>query len=114
LNKNKKVITTSKVCHVATKGGKVTNHKSVTVKKAVITKAKNLKVGKSLKLGAKAVKAVKKAIVRNHIPMRYESTNKKIATVTAKGVIKAKKKGTCYVYAYAQNCVFKKIKVVVK
>ena len=114
LNKNKKVITTSKVCHVATKGGKVTNYKSVTVKKAVITKAKNLKVGKSVKLGAKAVKAVKKAKVNIHVPVRYETTSKKIATVTAKGVIKAKKKGTCYVYAYAQNCVFKKIKVVVK
>ena len=27
---------------------------------------------------------------------------------------KARKKGTCYVYAYAQNGVYKKIKVVVK
>ena len=41
------------------------------------------------------------------------STNTKIATVTKNGRIKAKKKGTCYIYVYAQNGVYKKIKVVV-
>jgi uncharacterized protein YjdB len=46
--------------------------------------------------------------------MRYESSNTKIATVSAKGVIKANKAGTCYVYVYAQNGVAKKIKVTVK
>ena len=29
-------------------------------------------------------------------------------------IIKAKKKGTCYVYTYAQNGVYKKIKIIVK
>jgi uncharacterized protein YjdB len=46
--------------------------------------------------------------------MNYESTNPQIATVTAKGVIKGKKAGNCYVYAYAQNGVCRKIKVTVK
>ena len=113
LNKNNKVVSTSKVIHVATKGGKAGNNKSVTVKKTVIAKAKKLKKGKSLKLNAKAVKASKLA-VKNHRAVSYESSNPKIATVSKKGVVKGKKKGTCYIYAYAQNGVAKKIKVVVR
>ncbi len=54
LDKNNNVVSTSKIVHVATKGGKVGNHKSVTVKKTVLKKAKKLKKGKSLKLKAKA------------------------------------------------------------
>ena len=45
---------------------------------------------------------------------RYESTNKKIATVSKKGVIKGIKKGSCYVYVYTQNGLYKRIKVRVK
>ena len=113
LDKNDKVISASKVVHAATKGGKVGNHKKVTVKKAVIKKAGNLKAGATLKLKAKAVKASYKP-VKIHRAVRYETTNRKIATVTKKGVVKAKKKGTCYIYAFAQNGVYKKIKIVVK
>lgn len=112
-NKNM-VVSTSKVIHVATKGGKVGNDKSISVKKSVIKKAKKLKVGKSLKVNAKAVPQSKDLKVKKHVAVRYESTNSAIATVSKKGVIKGKKKGTCNVYAYAQNGVFKKIKVVVK
>ena len=114
LDKNNKVVSTSKIIHVATKGGKAGNHKSVTVKKSVLTKAKKLKKGKSLKLKAKAVPQSLKLKVKKHVEVRYESTNKKIATVSKKGVVKAKKKGSCYVYAYAQNGVCKKVKVTVK
>ncbi len=46
--------------------------------------------------------------------MRYETTNKDIATVDKSGKIKAQSKGACYVYANAQNGVYKKIKVTVK
>jgi hypothetical protein len=108
------VVTTSKIIHVATKGGKVGNNKSVSVKKSVINKAKKLKAGKSLKVNAKAVAQSKKLKVKKHVAVRYESTDTSIATVTKKGVIKGKKKGKCNIYAYAQNGVFKKIKVVVK
>ena len=112
LDKNNKVISTSKMVHAATKGGKYGNDK------AVKTKAKKdkvtLKKGKSFKLNAKPVAQSKKLKVDRHRGIKYESSNKKIATVSSKGVIKAKKKGTCYVYAYAQNGVFKKIKVSVK
>lgn len=112
LDGNRNVVSTSKVIHAATKGGKVGNDKAVT------TKAKKNKVtvkaGKSFALKAKAVPASKKLKVKKHRGIAYESSNQAIATVSAKGVITGKKKGTCYVYAYAQNGVCKKIKVTVK
>ena len=114
LDKNGKVVSTSKVIHVVAAGGKTGNYKSVTVKKAVVDKAKKLKVGKSLKLKAKAVPKSKKLKVKTHVKLRYESSKESVATVSGKGVVKAKGKGTCYVYAYAQNGVCKKVKVVVK
>lgn len=114
LDSGSNVVSTSKVIHVATKGGKVGNHKKVTVKSAVVKKAKKLRKGKSLKLKAGAVPQAKTIKVRKHTGIRYESTNVNIATVSRKGVIKAKNKGTCYVYAYAQDGVFRKIKVAVR
>jgi len=112
IDSSDKVVSSSKIIYVATKGGKVGNVGKVT------TKAKRNKVtikkGKTFKLACKQVAAVKKLKVKPHRPVTYESTNPKIATVTKKGVIKGKKKGTCYVYAYAQNGVFSKIKVTVK
>ena len=105
LDKNNMVVSTSKVIHVTTKGGKYNNPKKVTSKKP-----KALKKGKSFKLKAKQTgKKIKK-----HRALKYESSNTKVATVSGKGVIKAKAKGTCYVYAYAQNGVSKKVKVTVK
>ncbi len=107
-----KVLTESKTVHVATKGGKVGNNKSIT------TKAKknkvSLKKGKAFKLGAKATAQSKKLKVKKHRGIAYESNNKSIATVSGKGVIKAVGKGTCTVFAYTQDGVCKKIKVTVK
>ena len=112
LDNDNNVVSSSKIIHVATKGGKVGNVGKVT------TKAKKNKVtlrkGKKFKLAGKQVAASKKLKVKVHRKVTYESTNSKVATVTSKGVIKAKKKGKCYVYAYAQNGVFSKIKVTVK
>ena len=112
VDSNGKVLSTSKTVHVATTGGKVGNDKKVTTaaKKGKVT----LKKGKTFKLKAKAVPASKKLKVHRHRGMAYESSNKKIATVSSKGVIKGKTKGTCYVYAYTQNGVFAKVKVTVK
>lgn len=112
LDKNNKVISTSKMAHIATTGGKYTNAKAVT------TKAKNdrvtLKVKKTFKLSAKVTMVSPKLKTRVHRKTVYESSNTKIATVSKKGIITAKKKGTCYVYAYAQNGIYKRIKVTVK
>ena len=111
LDKKGNVVSTSKIVHIATTGGKAGNHKAVT------TKAKNnkvsLKVKKTFKLGAKVTAASAKLKVKSHRKLKYESSNTKIATVSSKGLIKAKKKGTCYVYVYAQNGMAKKIKVIV-
>ena len=112
LDKNDNVVSSSKIIHVATKGGKVGNVGKVT------TRAKNnkavIKKGKKFKLAGKQVPAIKRLKVKEHRKVTYESTNPKIATVSGKGVIKGKQRGTCYVYAYAQNGVFAKIKVTVK
>ncbi len=44
----------------------------------------------------------------------FETTNQEIATITDSGKITAIAKGTCDIYVYAQNGVYKKIKVTVK
>lgn len=49
-----------------------------------------------------------------HRSICYESSNTKVATVSKKGVIKAKAKGSCTVYVYAQNGTYKAVKVTVK
>ena len=83
------------------KGGKSVS--SVTVKK-----------GKTVTVKSSVTKASKSLKLASHRAVKYESSNKKIATVTSKGKIKGVKKGTCYIYAYAQNGVAKKVKVTVK
>lgn len=114
LDKNNTVVSTSKLIHVATKGGKVGNYKKVTVKRSVVNAARKLRKGKSLKLKAKATPQSSKIKVRKHVAIRYASSNPKVAKVNNSGKITAKKKGACYVYAYAQNGAYKKIRVVVK
>ena len=111
-NSKGNVVSTSKTVHVATAGGKVGNAKALTVnaKKNKV----NLKLKKTFKLKAKAKPASKKLKVKKHRAILFESSNSKVATVNKKGVIKAVGKGTCYVYAYAQNGVCKIIKVTVK
>ena len=118
--KNKKgaVVSSSKTIHVYTKGGKYTNHKSVIVKKgSKSVKSVVVKRGGAVNLDAVGVKAKASLKYKNHTKssgIRFESTNVKVATVSAKGVVKGKKAGTCYVYAYSQNGVGKKVKVTVK
>ena len=110
VNAKNKVIATSKTLHVATKGGKVGNYKSVKITNAKSTYT--IKKGKKFTLKAKAKKADKK--VKNHRKIKFESSNPKVVKVTASGKITAKKKGTATVYAYAQNGVYAKLKVKVK
>ena len=53
--------------------------------------------------------------VENHVArIRYVSTNAKVATVNNKGKVKAKAKGTCYVYCYGMNGLMKRVKITVK
>lgn len=112
-DKNDKLLGVANTLHIATKGGKVCNFKKVTTaakKNKVVLKKK----GKTFKLKGKAVKESKKLKVKVHRGVRYESSNKKIATVDKSGKVKVVKKGTCYVYVYAQNGAYQKVKITVK
>ena len=111
----KQYVKSSPLMHAYTAGAskKHCNAKSVKVNKTNVS----IKKGKTFKLKAK-VKKLKKGktlMPKCHVAkVRYLSTDTSIATVSKKGKIKGVKKGTCYVYAYAHNGVFKKVKVTVK
>ena len=112
----KKVITDISVSvHAVTKGGNYGVAKAVSVTK--IGNKKNvteviLKKGKTAQITAAEVKKDKK--IKHHRKLCYESSNPNVATVTAKGMIKAIGKGSCTVWVYAQNGVYKAITVTVK
>ena len=114
-NGKKSYVRTSPMMHAYT-GGQTknyTNAKSVTVNKAKVS----LKKGKTFKVKAKVnkINKKKKLMPKGHAPtLRYMTTNKKVATVSAGGKITAKGKGTCYIYAFAHNGVSKQVKVIVK
>ena len=111
LDKNNKVVSTSKTVHAATTGGKVGNDKKVTT--AAKKNKVSLKKKKTFKLKAKEVPASKKLKVKRHRKVAYESTNTGIAKVNSKGIITGVKEGICYIFAYAQNGISAKIKVTV-
>jgi len=46
--------------------------------------------------------------------LRYESSKTAVATVSVKGIIKGRKRGTAYIYAYGQNGMTTRIKVTVR
>ena len=108
-------ISTSPTLHLYTANGtnNYTVAKSIKVKK---TKVK-LNAGKVYKIKAKIIKRdkTKKLMPATHTKqLRYISTNKKIATVSKSGKIKAKAKGSCKIYVYAANGVSKAVKVTVR
>lgn len=112
----KKVITDASVSvHAVTKGGNYGVAKAVSVTK--IGNKKNvtevtLKKGKTAQITAVEVKKDKK--IKHHRKLCYESSNTKVAIVTSNGRIKATGKGSCTVWVYAQNGVYKAITVTVK
>ena len=107
---NEKARAISKTLHIATKGGKVGNDKSVKVKKSKF----KLKKGKTATIKAYAKAKSKKLSVKRHRKLAYETSNPKVAKVSSKGKIKAVGKGSCSIYVYAQNGVYKAVKVTVK
>ncbi|MBO5371248.1 MAG: family 43 glycosylhydrolase [Lachnospiraceae bacterium] len=103
------ILSTSKTVHSITSGGKYGNVKTLKANKSKVTLAKK---GKKFKLTiTEKVKGGKKKV---HCRVAFESSNPKVANVNKNGVITAKKKGKCTIYAYAQNGVCKKITVIVK
>ena len=109
-NDKGEVLATSKLIHVATKGGKVGNCKSLKLNK---TKVKLL-LGKKFKIKVKQIADSKNVKIKKHRKVSFESSNPEIATVSKRGKITALKRGKCTIYAYAQNGVYKKVKVTIK
>ncbi len=104
----------SKTYHVAGR-----KHKKYTNAKKLIPKKKKytLRKGKNVSLKVQIVKQSKKKklLPNSHgAKLRYFSDNKEVAMVTSKGRVKAKGKGTCYVYVTALNGISVKIKITVK
>ena len=96
---------------VGKKNTTVTDAKKIQVSKS----AYSLKKGKTAKIKATIVKKNNKLPLFGHTAkFRYDTSNKKVATVSKDGKITAKGKGTCYVYIYAVNGCAKKVKVTVK
>ena len=110
LDKDGKVISASKTIKVVTTGGKYTNVKKI---KLSSKKKVSLKKGKTSKIKAKAVKKSKKLKLKSS-KLTYVSSNSKVATVSSKGKITAKKKGSCTITIYAENGVKTTVKVKVK
>ena len=105
---------TSLTAHAYTSGGTkhFTNPKKVTVKQSSLALAK----GQTATIEANVVKLQKKKklIPKNHTAtIRYISSNKSIAKVSKDGLVTAKKKGSCKVYAIAANGVRAAVKVTV-
>ena len=91
--------------------GKKVNPKSI----AVNTKAAKLHPGDTKKVKAKVKwPAGKTALGHVKSKVRFMSTDDEVATVSSKGVITAKAAGTCKVYAYAENGLWKTINVTVE
>ena len=109
---NNDVVSTSKVVHAATKGGKAANPKKVVINSPKKAK-KTVQAGKSFSIKAKQTKPSKKT-VKKHRTLIYESSNTSVAAVTKKGTVKAVAPGTCSIYVCAQNGIVKTIKVTVK
>ena len=113
VNGKEKEIARSLAAHViGRKNRKYTNVKTVKAGKTSYTVRK----GKTAKVKVKLVLAdAKKKLFGGHCSkLRYVSSDKSIAAVSKKGVIKGKAKGSCSVYVYAKNGRYKKLKVTVK
>lgn len=129
LKKNYKIYV---VAYRTVEGKKIVLAKTITAhvvgrKNAVYTNAKSItiKSRKTLKMSEKEVSVIKaktnlvskskKMLTDAHAEeFRYASSDKKVATVSKTGVIKAVGKGTCTIYVYARNGYAKKISVTVK
>ena len=104
-----KCLATSNIIHACTTGGTITNVKQVKLEETKIT----LKKGKTWKIKAGTVKKDSKKTLKKILSLRFESSDKTVAAVSAKGVVTAKKKGKATIFVYAQNGVCATVKVTV-
>ncbi len=115
---NGKIVTIAASCtiHATTTGGKLGVAKAIKIKKVGKKKSTKitLKKGKTAKIKAVEVRQIKSKRIPVYRAISYEVSNSKVAKVTKSGKIKAKKKGTCKIWVYAQNGVYKTITLTVK
>ena len=105
----KRLLSTAKTIHAATAGGGKGNPVKITGLKSSYT----IKAGKKKKLSVKQ-RAGAGTKIKKYRAVSFESANPSIASVTKKGTVKARKKGNCIIYVYAQNGLSKKVKVTVR
>ena len=98
----------SLVLHITTKGGKYNNASDISIQQKSIT----LKAGKTKTLKLKYTADSKSVKCGNVV--KFVSSNKEIATVSKSGKIRAKRAGSCYVYAILNNGKYASVKVTVK
>lgn len=111
INGKKVALATSKSVHLITMyHSKYGNPIAVKVKKAKIT----LQKGKSTMIKSSYVMPKNKQEKVHITKFRYESSSPTVMTVSAKGKVTAKKSGKATVYVFAQNGVYKKVKLTVK
>ena len=108
----KTYISSSPLLHLYTSGGtaKFTNAKGVKVNRKKVALSK----GKTFRLKAKVRKLdrSKRLMPKGHAArVRYLSSDTSVATVSAKGKVRARSKGECTVYVYAHSGVYKKVRV---
>ena len=91
--------------------GTYTNAKSIAVKNSTV----NLAVGKTSQIKPTLTRQNSKKALLDHVDkFRYQSTNTKIATVSANGTVKAVSKGSCTIYVFATNGKLKSVRINVK
>ncbi len=87
-----------------TTGGKYGNPSKIVVKKTHVS----VKSGKKIRL---RVNVTGKKVSKTGKKVRYVSSNPSVATVSKKGVVIGKKRGSCTIYCIAQNGLYKEVKV---
>ena len=110
INDKKVIFAKSKVIHSVTISKNYDNPKKLISEVSDLT----LAVGESKKVTCQVVLPVSKKMKQHTDIICYETSNKAIAIVSPNGKIKAISRGSCYIYAYAQNGVYKKINVTIK
>ena len=104
----------AKIAITLTSGRKLTL--TVKVTDPLAPKKLTIKQGKkaTLKVGGKLKLAVRYKPVNARTKLTWKTSNRKVATVTSKGVVKAKKAGTAKITVTAANGKKATIKIIVK
>lgn len=131
-DKNGRLICVSKAIHFVPEVGKYGNFRAIVVtnrrsprkrskrfgrvrrSKKVKRSVLYLRKGRTFRLKTCSIKASKRRKVQVHRKTRFESSNPRVAAVSCKGTIWARKKGVCTIYAYTQNGVYTTVHVVVR